>query len=197
MSWPPHELVLRTPRLTLCGLTEQLALELAEVLPPDVELDPALTLGDRAVGVLQAYSRTVATWSREDWVLPFAVRADERLVGLQGLEGRQFAVRREVETHSWLVPAARGRGIGREMRAAVLALAFGPLGATRAVTEAWEDNGPSLGVSRSLGYVPNGTQVVLRDGVPDVMVRMVLTDPDLPPVEVTGLEPCLPLLGLA
>ena len=197
MSWPPHQLVLRTPRLRLRGLTEQLALELAEMLPADVELDPALPLGDRAVGVLQAYSRTVATWSREDWVLPFAVCSDEGLVGLQGLEGRQFAVRREVETHSWLVPTARGRGIGREMRAAVLGLAFGPLGATRAVTEAWADNGPSLGVSRSLGYLPNGAKVVLRGGLPDVMVGMVLTEPDLPPVDVTGLEPCLPLLGLA
>ena len=40
------------------------------------------------------------------------------------------------------------------MRRAVLALAFGPLGAEAAITSAWPDNGASLGVSQSLGYLP-------------------------------------------
>lgn len=197
MTWPIHGLVLRTPRLELRGMTEQLALQLADLLPDDVELDPSLILPDRRQRSLQSYARSVATWSPADWVLPFAVSSADGLIGLQALEGKDFAVRREVDTHSWLVASARGRGLGGEMRGAVLALAFGHLGATRAVTEAWQDNGPSLGVSRSLGYQPNGTSIVVRDGSPSVMVSLSLTAPKVPEVEVNGLSSCLALLGLA
>lgn len=196
MTWPIHGLVLRTPRLELRGLTEQLALQLAELLPDDVELDPSLILPDRRQRFLQYCARSVASWSPDDWVVLFAVSSADGLIGLQGLEGKEFAVRREVDTSSWLVPSARGRGLGREMRGAVLALAFGHLGAARAVTEAWEDNGPSLGVSRSLGYLPNSNTIVVRQGSPSVMVGLALTDPELLSVEVNGLSPCLALLGL-
>lgn len=46
--------------------------------------------------------------------------------------------------------------IGKEMRAAVLSLAFDHLGAEVASSGAWEWNATSLGVSRALGYVDNG-----------------------------------------
>lgn len=88
------------------------------------------------------------------------------------------------------------------MRDAVLALAFGPLEAVRAITSAWQDNHASLGVSRALGYVPNGDQLRRRgDGI-DVMVHLRLAREDWlaradrPPVEITGFEPCRPLFCL-
>jgi RimJ/RimL family protein N-acetyltransferase len=44
------------------------------------------------------------------------------------------------------------------MRAAVLELAFAGLGAVEAHSEARVENAASLGVSRKLGYEPNGTR---------------------------------------
>jgi RimJ/RimL family protein N-acetyltransferase len=97
-----------------------------------------------------------------------------------------------VDTHSWLATDARGRGWGKQMRAAVLVLAFEHLGATAAVTEAWSDNAASLGVSRSLGYVDNGIDLHPRE-----MRRMLLLNLVAPcSVSVEGVEPCLAMLGL-
>lgn len=136
------------------------------------------------------------------WPLPFAVTFEGRLVGIQTLEGERFPVRRGVETASWLLPDVRGRGFGREMRAAVLHLAFDCLGARFAESGAWHENRASLGVSRSLGYEDNGYEVhVVGDRV-DRMPRVILTverwrQVDRPPATVSGLEPCLPLFGIA
>jgi RimJ/RimL family protein N-acetyltransferase len=81
----------------------------------------------------------------------------------------------------------------------VLELAFAHLGAVRAVSEAWEDNVASLAVSWRLGYAENGVDLNRRDGGTGRMQRIRLDARDwlCPfPVTVTGLEPCLPLLGL-
>ena len=62
------------------------------------------------------------------------------MVGVQGLVARDFAVMRAVATGSWLGAEFQRRGIGKEMRGAVLALAFDGLGAQIAETEAFVDN---------------------------------------------------------
>jgi RimJ/RimL family protein N-acetyltransferase len=88
------------------------------------------------------------------------------------------------------------------MRAAVLALAFGSLGARFAITSAWDDNHPSLGVSRALGYVDNGVTAHRRgDGVGDMVHLRLARDawsssgwPEQ--VTVSGVEGCLPYFGL-
>jgi len=90
------------------------------------------------------------------------------------------------------------------MRTAVLALAFDGLAAEAAITSAWHDNDASLGVSRSLGYRPNGEQLHAREGAGggrDVMVHLRMTRHDWfgrprPAVDIGGLEACLPLFGL-
>ncbi len=61
------------------------------------------------------------------------------------------------------------------MRAAILHLAFAGLGADSAFTSAWHDNAPSQGVTRSLGYEPNGWDIQMRRGEPDRMLHFVLT----------------------
>jgi RimJ/RimL family protein N-acetyltransferase len=198
-----HDLVLRTPELELRGTNEADAHQLAAVIPADVPHDPALAdlPGDHRV--LLKYWQAAGRWHPEDWNLWFTVRRGGEVIGAQGLEGKDFRVMRTVVTWSWLVPSARGLGLGKQMRAAVLELAFRHLGAARALTEAWEDNVSSLGVSRSLGYVDNGIDIVVRrpgDGVgvesPGRMQRLLLESWDSPcPVSVEGVEACLSLLG--
>ncbi len=117
--WPLADLRIVGQDITLRPLTEADLAPLAERLPADVEFDPALP----------AYDGVDARW-------PFAVLTDDEVVGVQSLEGKDFARRRTVETWSFLLPAARGRGFGKSMRRAVLALAFDHLGALAAETEA-------------------------------------------------------------
>src|SRR6476661_7534358 len=77
---------------------------------------------------------------------------------------KPFTTTHTVTTGSWLVQRAHGQGIGKEMRAAVLHLAFQGLGAVEAYTDAFDDNPASLGVTRALGYEPNGTRLYAREG---------------------------------
>ncbi len=193
MSWPLDELVLTTPDLVLRGMTEEWSRQLAGVVPDDLEHHPRLTHLSPAADVLQAYWLNKGTWSVDDWVLELVVLRDGEPIGLQALEGKGFRVGRTVDTHSWLVAPARGLGLGKQMRAAVLSLAFEHLGAVAAVTEAWDDNKASLGVSRSLGYVDTHVE----DHAGRSMQHLALTT-WVPPFEVRvdGLEPCLPYLGL-
>jgi RimJ/RimL family protein N-acetyltransferase len=122
------------------------------------------------------------------------------MIGQQDIQADGFEVRRVVETGSWLGRAHQGRGAGREMRAAVLHLAFAGLGAARAETGAFADNPASLGVTRSLGYEPNGEAVFDRQGTAARMLRFAMTREAWEArrrddIEISGLEPCRPLLG--
>lgn len=134
--------------------------------------------------------------------LLFAVLTDDEVVGVQSLEGKDFARRRTVETWSFLLPAARCRGIGKSMRRAVLALAFDHLGALAAETEALQSNQPSLGVSRAVGYLPNGETLHANGDGLELMLRLRLTrerwlaGDTAAPVEVTGFDACRPLFGI-
>jgi RimJ/RimL family protein N-acetyltransferase len=153
-------------------------------------------------GVVQHGWKVRAGWSVGAWNLPLAVVVDGAVVGSQNLFAHDFLVTRQVETGSWLTRAAQGRGTGKEMRAAALALAFSGLGAEHAVTGAYVDNPTSLGVTRSLGYEPDGMEVRARKGRPVQLLRFRMDRAGWdartrPTVTVTGLEPCLPMFGLA
>ena len=169
--WPLHSLLLTTADLELSPTTEAELPALCAILPPDLEADPTSTryvgLDDRAnqrAVLAQSYWRAMGTWSPHDWVLPFAVRHRGELVGMQALEGPDWTAERTVDSWSWLAVAARGQGWGKQMRAAVLALAFGPLGARAAISSAVVDNLPSLGVSRALGYRDTHRSVLEHSG---------------------------------
>ena len=128
--------------------------------------------------------------------------ADGRVIGTQELAAKEFPTTRSVTSGSWLTAAAQGRGIGTEMRAAVLHLAFAGLGALEARTSAWIDNPASQRVSQRIGYVPNGEQLVARRGEPTCHLNYRLTREawsrnQFDGIAVHGLEPCLALLGAA
>ena len=208
--WPLADLRLRTGDLRLRPIIEADLAAIADLLPDDVELDPAAPILagldrrlQRGVVLHQAYWNARGTWRLEHWRLNFAVFAGAELIGTQELEGEDFAVLRTVDTSSFLAVAARGHGIGKRMRRAVLALAFGPLGAQVAVTSAWHDNSASLGVSRALGYQPNGRSWHRRGTGVDEFTHLRLTRdrwlsaPTGPATTITGFEPCRPWFALA
>lgn len=147
-----------------------------------------------------AYHRQCrADWDRDAWTLELAVFVDGTVVGGQALRGERFAERRTVDTGSWLGERHQGIGIGTEMRAAVLELAFRDLGAVAATSGALEGNEASARVSEKLGYEPDGERTVSPRGTPVRERRFRLTAAAWAcpvPVEVGGLRPCLPLLGL-
>src|SRR5262249_10264701 len=132
----------------------------------------------------------------------FLVTTAGQAIGVQELEATDFLALRTAGSSSFLIPQARGRGLGKQMRRAVLALAFGPLGAQAAITSAWHDNHASLGVSRALGYQPNGESFHTRGDHADVMVHLRLRRADWLAtgaghgITVTGFDPCRPLFGL-
>jgi RimJ/RimL family protein N-acetyltransferase len=193
-------------------MTEADLMPLAELIPDDVDQNPNMPSyanrterSARGTTVFQTYWHSLGTWRPESWNLLFVVLVDGELVGVQGLEGEDFAVRRTVDSSSWLATAARGRGIGigKAMRRAVLTLAFDGLGAEVAETSAWHDNLASIGVSRTLGYVPNGVYRHSDVRRVDDMVRMRLTREAWRQhgtghrVEIRGLAQCLPFFGLS
>ena len=210
-TWPLWGLTLTVGDLRLRPMRETDLPAVLAALPDDLELNPSATRypgldepAQRRVVVHQEYWRHNGTWSPAAWRLNFCVRRDGDLLGVQELEGNDFPVLRTVDTSSWLRPAERGRGTGKAMRRAVLALAFGPLQARAAITSAWHDNAGSLGVSRSLGYRPNGVSVMVREGAgtPDTLVHLRLTREQWlaagaqAGVSIEGFEPCRPFFGL-
>ncbi|MEU5870362.1 GNAT family protein [Glycomyces sp. NPDC047369] len=100
--------------------------------------------------------RLLATLAPERWCLPFVAVRDGQVIGKQDLAAKQFELTREATTSSWLGQAHHGNGYGTEMRAAVLALLFHGLDAEWALSDSLDGNGPSEGVSRKLGYRPDG-----------------------------------------
>jgi RimJ/RimL family protein N-acetyltransferase len=208
--WPLFGLRLLTPRLELRvpDLTELAALAdvaIAGVHDPDRQ--PFVvpwtdgTPAEVVRGTLQYHWRMLGQWAPENWSLHFVTVLDGQVIGTQAIDARNFATLREVGTGSWLGRAHHGKGLGREMRAAVLDLAFTGLGAQWATSEAFADNAASYGVSRKLGYTDDGIARHVVRGEP-VVGRRLRLDRDgwaaarTVDVRIEGLEPCLPMFGL-
>ena len=167
--WPLFRLSVRSERLELRLPTPETLAELAalagdDVHQPDTAPFPIVgwTPGPsprRERTLLQYHWRSLAEWLPERWNLVLVAIADGSVVGSQLLSATQFAVTRTVTTGSWLARDHQGRGLGKEMRSGALALAFDGLDADVATTACFDSNDASLGVSRSLGYEPNGVSV--------------------------------------
>jgi RimJ/RimL family protein N-acetyltransferase len=108
--------------------------------------------------------RLLSGFSSERWSLPFVTVLDGEVIGKQDISAREFEVTREATTASWLGSAHHGKGLGTEMRAAALALLFDGLGADYALSDSLDGNLPSEGVSRKLGYRPDGIEHQVAKG---------------------------------
>lgn len=141
--------------------------------------------------------RARAEWSPERWQLLLGVFADGELWGSMDGLAVEFPRLRSVKTGSWLLPQARGRGLGTEMRAAIVQLFFA-IGAREVRSSAHPDNAASLGVSRALGYVEDGTEMISTAAGGIEAIRVRLRREDWTPredVAISGLEACSALFG--
>jgi len=207
--WPLYDLRLRTERLELRlphedEIAELSALARAGIHPPDeMPFGVAWTAKPSPRferEYIQWHWKQRADWTPEAWSLELAVLLDGQPIGSQSLAAREFATLRSVHTGSWLGRELQGRGFGKEMRRAVLALAFDGLAAESATTEAFLDNPASAGVSRALGYGPNGTGVLAPQGLARETERFRMTRADWlgrarPPVGIEGLDTSRELFG--
>jgi RimJ/RimL family protein N-acetyltransferase len=211
-TYPPLNLEVRTPRLTLAGASDELLERLVPIVRAGVAVtqpwpfdDPTSFYADspdREWRWLRSIWRGRARVEEGFWRLYFVVLVDGEAVGMQDLKGSDFGKFGTVSTFSWLAPGQRGRGIGREMRSAVLHLAFAGLGAREAESDAFTDNEASNRVSLALGYERNGTTWDTRRGEAAPIQRWLLTREAWDrarrdDIELVGVPECLPVLGLA
>lgn len=141
-----------------------------------------------------------AEWSPAHWTYTGAVFVDGHPVGVQDLSSDHFSTLRTVGTGSWLGREHQRQGLGAEMRAAILHLAFAGLGAVAAHSGAWQDNVASLKVSRNLGYVDNGSELRTRRDAAGLHLalrldRTVWESHRREDITLEGLDPCRELFG--
>jgi RimJ/RimL family protein N-acetyltransferase len=207
VAWPLYDLRVRTPRLTLRLPTETELMDLGRravgrVLPPE----RAAFMGGWTQLPSPEFERSLlqfnwglrASWSPAAWWLELAVfeAGSEGPVGMAGAHTSGFSRTRSANTGSWLLPEARGRGLGKETRRALIHLLFEGLGAVEVRSNAHPENDSSNGVSRSLGYREDGTDVrILGEGEAVSVTRFVLRREEWlasrrDDVEIVGLEGC-------
>lgn len=212
-SYPLLGVRVSTPTLELHSATDELLDELSELVrsgkthaepaPYDdpmsfYEKDPDVRVAKWLRGIWRGRGHV----EPEGWRLYFVVMVEGRPVGEQTVSGVDFATLGTVTTFSWLSADLRGRGLGREMRQAILHLAFDGLGAKEAASDAFVDNQGSNAVSRALGYEPNGSEWATRQGEPALLNRWRLTrdaweQRRRDDIELHGVEACRALLPLS
>ena len=209
--WPFFDLRVRTPRLELRGIDDEMATELTTLAAQGIHEPDFMPFAfewtdveppQLQVNTMQFYWRCRAEMTPAAWNLNFAVVEAGVVVGTTGMMAEHFPTLRTFESGSWLGRAHHGRGIGTEMRIATLHLGFLGFGARVATTAAFSDNGPSLGVTRKLGYTANGDSEKVRRGAPAQSLRFTMSAEHFAAsvqrddIELIDVEPCLPLLGL-
>jgi RimJ/RimL family protein N-acetyltransferase len=211
-SFPPLNLAVRTPRLTLAAATDDLLEQLVPIVREGLVVEDAPLPFDDPISFYQESPAREWQWLRKVWAgrsridesfwrLYFVVIADGEPLGMQDLIGRDFPALGTVTSFSWLDKKARGRGLGKEARAAILHLAFEGLGAREATSEAFADNAASNRVSEASGYTRNGTAWATRRGEPAQLQGWRLTRDEWAArrrddISLAGVEECKPVLGL-
>jgi RimJ/RimL family protein N-acetyltransferase len=208
--WPPAAVVVRTPRVELRWPSSDDLVALAALAGEGIHDEAFMPFGapwslgapaEVARNVLRWHWRTWSEWDPAKWSWNPVVLVEGRVVGTQGVSATAFGVTHTVHSGSWLGRAHQGQGLGKEMRAAMLHLAFAGLDAEWAHTSAFEDNEPSLGVTRGLGYRPNGERTVSVQDRPRRELLFLLARADWErtrrcDIELEGVEAARPMFGL-
>ena len=151
--------------------------------------------------VLQDHWSRLPDWSVAAWRLGLGVFRHGDPLGAVTLRARDFPAVREVATSAWLGLEHQGKGYGTEARVGLLTLAFDHLDARAAISEVFQDNHASQGVSRKLGYEHDGISVDARGDEAVVSDRLRLTRQTWtrqrrPAITVEGMAACRPMFGL-
>jgi RimJ/RimL family protein N-acetyltransferase len=210
-AYPPLNLQVHTPKLSLLAARDELLERLVPVVRKGVATEPPWPFDDPMTLYKEPPEREWS-WLRRIWTgrgkvtetfwrLYFVVVVDGEPVGMQDVTATEFSSFGSVSTFSWLSADVRGRGLGKEMRYAILHLAFDGLGAQQAVSDAFVDNEASNRVSQALGYQPNGLDWATRRGEPAELYRWRLTREQWSArrrddIELVGVAECLPVLGI-
>lgn len=209
--WPLFDLEVRTPRVTLRYLDDELATELITLASrgvhepgytpfgvPWTDLEPPEF--ERSALDFYWRNRHVEAGS---WNVLFAVLHDGEVVGSTDIGAKDFPVRRWFETGSWLGLEHQGQGLGTEVRTATLQFGFLGLDVLMAGTAAFDDNAASLAVTRKLGYESNGIDhhrrrdelgIVHKYRMPRAHFLAHVARDD---IEIVGDEAVRDLLGIA
>jgi hypothetical protein len=118
-TYPPLNLEVRTPRLTLAGATDELLERLVPVVRAGVAdaapwpFDDPMSLyadsPDREWRWLRAIWAGRARVDQSFWRLYFVVLLDGEPIGMEDLKGSDFTKFGTASTFSWLAPGRRGR----------------------------------------------------------------------------------------
>lgn len=186
IGYAPLQIRVKTPRLELVGASDDLLAALAPLVrdgkvfaePAPYDDPMSFYQSDPTARVhkwLQSVWRGRGRLSPAEFRLAFAVLVDGEAVGMQDLIAEKFDTCGTFLSFSWLSTDVRGRGLGTEMRSAMLHLAFEGLGAREAASDAFVDNIGSNRVSEALGYEHNGVEWDIRRGEPGLIQRWRLT----------------------
>ena len=171
--WPLFDVEVRTPRVTLRYIDDELGCALMDVARRGIHDPSWMPFGMAWTDVpspqfernaFQFWWRCRANTTPTSWNVNFAVIVDGQVMGATGLFADDFPTLRAFETGSWLGREFQGQGVGTEMRIATVQFGFEALDAQWATTGAFADNGASLGVTNKLGYTPNGAKFITRRG---------------------------------
>lgn len=207
--WPLFGLTLTTPRLVLRPITDDditAAVAAARSGVHEPGRNPfstpwaELPAGELGPKMAQFYWRCRSEVTPKSWTLLLGIWHENEFIGCQDIGAKDFAALKTVSTGSWLKQSVHGRGLGKEMRAAVALYAFDWLKAEVAESEAAAWNAASLGVSRALGYELNGvTRTAWGDKAEEVQkVRLTpatFKRPDWT-LQVEGHEAAAKYLGI-
>ena len=212
LIYAPLNTRVATPRIELVGATDeqlerlQLLVWAGKATAEPAPFDDPMSLYEEDPDVrvrkwLQGIWRGRGSVTPDFWRLHFVVLFEGQPVGMQDLIGDQFSTYGTVVSFSWLSSDLRRRGLGAEMRQAILHLAFEGLGAKEATTEAFLDNAGSNGVSRAVGYQENGVTWATRRGEPGLMQRWRIAQTDWldhrrGDIELHGVDNLKEALGL-
>lgn len=157
---------------------------------------------ERGQFVLKEHWTSLGQWKVDSWQLNLGVFADDQAIGVVSLRARDFPVVREMTSSSWLGVGHHRKGLGTEARRGILALAFNKLNAEAALSEVFQDNEASQGVSRKLGYVHDGLSRDRREDEVATSDRLRLgrdqwtEGAGQAQVSITGFGPCESMFGL-
>lgn len=182
--WPQAGLSIGVGHMRLCWATDEILCQLAEVAaegeqpPQEHPFHSEWSLAspeERARWVLQQQWKHRGNVAHGVLNFQLAVLYKDEPVGLQIARSQDWQTTRVAETGAWLGHKYQRQGWGTQMRALICELLFSGFDALEVHSASFVDNRGAIGVSRKLGFVPNGTVWADRAGERVEIERFRLT----------------------